>query len=68
MRQKMMLLTLFLAVLAGALVTAPAAAGGTYSCPQCTTYPSGFVCCIPCVCGPSGRPMACTDMACVDDI
>lgn len=63
MRKKMLLLTLSLAVLAGALSTAPAAAGGSYSCPICTYYADGSSCCVPCWCQ-NGVIVACTNLYC----
>ncbi|HEY9423127.1 MAG TPA: hypothetical protein VIW92_17065 [Thermoanaerobaculia bacterium] len=63
MRKKMLLLTLALASLAGALATAPATAAGTYSCPQCTYYADGSKCCVSCWCQ-NGFPIACTDNYC----
>lgn len=64
MRKKMLLLTLALAALVGALATPPATAGGTYSCPQCTYYADGTRCCVSCICGSNGFPIACTDNYC----
>jgi membrane protease subunit (stomatin/prohibitin family) len=64
MRKKMMLLALSLAALAGALTAPSAQAGGTYSCPRCTTYADGSQCCISCVCGSNGFPIACTNNYC----
>lgn len=65
MRKRMLLLTLSLAALAGAL-TAPAAdAGGEggSSCPQCTYYSDGSKCCVPCWCE-NGIIVACTNLYC----
>ncbi|MFL6195303.1 MAG: hypothetical protein ACJ75H_14095 [Thermoanaerobaculia bacterium] len=63
MRKKMMLLALSLAAVTGAL-SAPAQAGGTYSCPRCTTYADGTKCCVSCICGSNGFPIACTNNYC----
>lgn len=58
-------LALSLSLLAAAsFVPAPATAGGTYSCPQCTYYADGSKCCVSCVCGSNGFPIACTDNYC----
>ncbi len=64
MRKKMLLLTLSLLALAGALSTSRAEAGGTHACPRCTTYPDGSKCCVSCICDASGRPVACTQNFC----
>ena len=50
MHKKMLLLVLCLAMLAGALATAPAQANNSYPCPQCTTDPDGVRCCSDCWC------------------
>ena len=63
MRKKMMLLTLALAALAGALTTPAVNAVGNYSCPQCTYYSDGSKCCVSCWCR-NGIPYACTDVYC----
>ena len=62
MRKKMLLLTLAMASLAGAL-TSGASAVGTTSCPQCTYYSDGSKCCVSCWCQ-NGIPVACTDHYC----
>lgn len=64
MRKKMALLALSLTVLAGALAAPRANAGGTYSCPICTTYPEGPPCCVSCICDASGNRIACTNHYC----
>jgi hypothetical protein len=65
MRKKMLLLAMSLAMLAGSLSTPRAAvAGGTHSCPICTTYADGSQCCVSCICDASGRRIACTTHYC----
>jgi len=64
MRKKMLLLALSLAALAGSLSASRAAAGGTYSCPICTTYSNGSQCCVSCVCDAAGHRIACTNNYC----
>ncbi|HEX3554462.1 MAG TPA: hypothetical protein VIA62_14660 [Thermoanaerobaculia bacterium] len=64
MRKKMLLLTLSLLALAGALATPRAEAGGNHACPRCTTYADGSQCCVSCVCNSAGFPIACTQNAC----
>jgi hypothetical protein len=64
MRKKMLLLALTLAAVAGSLTAPRALAGGTHSCPICTTYPDGSQCCVSCICDSSGRRIACTDNFC----
>jgi hypothetical protein len=68
MRKKMLLLALVLAATAASL-TAPRAQAGLigggpfHACPQCTTFPDGTQCCIPCQCN-DGGVMLCPDIGC----
>ena len=69
MRKKMLIISLGLASTAASL-TAPRAqagflgGGGPYhACPQCTTFPDGSQCCIPCQCN-DGGVMLCPDIGC----
>jgi len=64
MRKKMLLLILSLAALAGTLMGPLAQAGGTHSCPICTTYPDGSQCCVSCICDDAGHRIACTNHFC----
>ncbi|MBW8878380.1 MAG: hypothetical protein JF614_25745 [Acidobacteria bacterium] len=64
MRKKMLLLTLSLATVAGALMAPRVEAGGTHGCPRCTTYADGSRCCVSCVCNSAGIPIACTQNFC----
>jgi hypothetical protein len=64
MRKKMLLLALSLAAVAAAASTSRATAGGTHSCPICTTYADGSQCCVSCICDSSGRIVACTNHFC----
>ncbi|HSS49900.1 MAG TPA: hypothetical protein VLX28_13265 [Thermoanaerobaculia bacterium] len=64
MRKKMMFLVLALAAVAGSLSTARVEAGGTHSCPICTTYPDGSKCCVSCICDANNHIIACTDHFC----
>ena len=64
MRQKLLLLSLSLAAVAGSLLAPRAEAGGTHACPRCTTYADGSQCCVSCICDASGRPVACTNNFC----
>jgi len=66
MRKKILFLALTLAAVAFSLQAPRAEAAGGYSCPQCTTLPSGFQCCIPCWCEDVGRfqIMSCPAIGC----
>lgn len=64
MRKKMLLLALSLAALAGSMSASRAAAGGTHSCPICTTYADGSRCCVSCVCDANNQILACTNHYC----
>jgi hypothetical protein len=64
MRKKMLFLAVALVAVAVSLSTVPAEAGGTHACPICTTYADGSQCCVSCICGASGRVIACTNNFC----
>lgn len=66
MRKKMLLLALSFAAVAASFQAPRAQAADGYSCPQCTTLPSGAQCCIPCWCYDSGRfqIMTCPAIGC----
>jgi len=63
MLKRMLFLALALTATAVALPAPRAEAGGTYSCPRCTTYEDGSRCCVSCICQ-NGIPIACTDHYC----
>jgi hypothetical protein len=64
MRKKMLFLSLALVATAASLTTSRAVAGGTHSCPQCTTYADCSRCCVSCICDSSGAIVACTNHYC----
>ena len=64
MRKKLLFLTLALTTAALSLPAPRAEAGGTHACPRCKTYPDGSQCCVSCVCGSNGIPIACTNNYC----
>jgi hypothetical protein len=62
--KKVLLLILALVSLAGLAAGTLAEAGGTHSCPICTTYENGSTCCVSCICDDAGHLVACTNHYC----
>lgn len=67
MRKKMLFLALTLTAAVLSLPAPRAEAAGTYSCPQCITYSNGSQCCVSCICGPGGFPIACAQNYCLPE-